>query len=181
MHWSRDWSCTDHVTDHAQITWLIMHWSRVYHTLLTWLIMQWSRSYHVLVTWLHKQKLFDVLDKFWVVSWPKRKNGFLTKKIENHYCVECPLNLEMSMEKEAVWWLDSPVNHGIASVRLKRQWYSAWVMNLLIINSTLAENAESPLWAPLSIQWNEGDSRVLPSVILGVWDSLKDCVMLKQV
>ena len=52
MHWSRDWSCTDHVTDHAQITWLIMHWSRGYHSLLRWLIMQWSRSYHVLVTWL---------------------------------------------------------------------------------------------------------------------------------
>ena len=43
MHWSRDWSCTDHVTDHALIMWMIMHWSRGYHALLTWLIMQWSR------------------------------------------------------------------------------------------------------------------------------------------
>ena len=30
------------------------------------------------------------------------KSGFLTKMIENHYCVECPLNLEMGMEEEAV-------------------------------------------------------------------------------
>ena len=44
MHWSRDWSCTDHVA--------IMHWSRSYHALITWLITQWSRSYHVLVMWL---------------------------------------------------------------------------------------------------------------------------------
>ena len=38
MHWSRDWSCTDHVTDHAQITWLIMQWSR-----------DWSCSDHVAI------------------------------------------------------------------------------------------------------------------------------------
>ena len=25
---SRDWSCTDHVNDHALFTWLIMYWSR---------------------------------------------------------------------------------------------------------------------------------------------------------
>ena len=45
MHCSRDWSCTDHVTDHAPITWLIMHWSR-----------NWSGTYHLanhaLITWL---------------------------------------------------------------------------------------------------------------------------------
>ena len=30
------------------------------------------------------------------------KSGFLIKMFEKHYCVECPLNLEMGMEKEAV-------------------------------------------------------------------------------
>ena len=33
MHWSRGWSCTDYLADHALITWLIMHWSRSYHAL----------------------------------------------------------------------------------------------------------------------------------------------------
>ena len=28
MHWSCGWSCTDHLTDHTFITWLITHWSR---------------------------------------------------------------------------------------------------------------------------------------------------------
>lgn len=31
----------------------------------------------------------------------------MTKKIENQYCVECPLNLQVSMEKEAVMMTDS--------------------------------------------------------------------------
>ena len=61
MHWSRNWSCTDHVADHTLITWLIMHWSRVYHALLTWLILHWSRAWsctdhvtnHELITWLN--------------------------------------------------------------------------------------------------------------------------------
>ena len=70
MHCSRDWSCTDHVTDHAPITWLIMHWSRNWsgtyhlpdHALITWLIIHWSRDWsctdHIidpaLITWLIK-------------------------------------------------------------------------------------------------------------------------------
>ena len=53
MHCSRDWSCTDHVTDHAPITWLIMHrsrtWSCTYHladhALNTWLIIHCSRNW----------------------------------------------------------------------------------------------------------------------------------------
>ena len=71
MKWSRGWSYSAHVTDHAHITWLsctdhvaIMHW---YHALITWLIthvsrdrsctdhvaiMHWSRFYHALITWL---------------------------------------------------------------------------------------------------------------------------------
>ena len=28
MHWSRNWSGTYHLADHALITWLIIHWSR---------------------------------------------------------------------------------------------------------------------------------------------------------
>ena len=59
MHWSRDWSCNDLVSDHALITWLsctdhvaIMQWSRGYHAQITWLFMQWTHSYHILVTWL---------------------------------------------------------------------------------------------------------------------------------
>ena len=36
-HWSGGWSGTDHLTAHAVITWLVVHWSRVYHTVITWL------------------------------------------------------------------------------------------------------------------------------------------------
>ena len=68
-------SYTDHMTDHALITWLHMHWSRNcrqwsrgYHALLMWLSMPWQGSYyalltclswtehmadHTLITWLH--------------------------------------------------------------------------------------------------------------------------------
>ena len=52
MQWSGDLSCTVHLTDHALITWLIMHESSDYHARLTLLIMQYSHSYNVLVTWL---------------------------------------------------------------------------------------------------------------------------------
>ena len=67
MHWSPDSSCTDQVADHTRITWLILHWSRVYHTLITWLsctvhvaIMHCSRGWsytdhvidHALITWI---------------------------------------------------------------------------------------------------------------------------------
>ena len=31
------WSGTDHLTAHAVITWLVVHWSRVYPTVITWL------------------------------------------------------------------------------------------------------------------------------------------------
>ena len=74
MHWTRGWSYTDHVSSHALITWLHMHWARNYrqwsggyHALIKCLIMQcscesgytndvaimhWSRVYHALNTWL---------------------------------------------------------------------------------------------------------------------------------
>ena len=59
MHWSHDCarlimciSYTGHMTHHALITWLIIHWSGGYHALITWLIIHWSRSYHALITWL---------------------------------------------------------------------------------------------------------------------------------
>ena len=52
MHWSRDWPCTDHVTDHAVISWLSCTESLAVHTLITWLIMHWSSGYHALITWL---------------------------------------------------------------------------------------------------------------------------------
>ena len=50
MHWSRGWSCTDHLEDHALITWLITHsscaWSCTDHladnALITKLIIHWS-------------------------------------------------------------------------------------------------------------------------------------------
>ena len=61
MHWSRDWSCTDHVTDHAQITWLIMHWSCGYHALLTWLIMQWSWRRLLRVPWTIRRSNQSIL------------------------------------------------------------------------------------------------------------------------
>ena len=59
MHWWRACACTDDVADRALITWLIMHWSRVYQAMISdWqaLIMglctHWSRGYHALITWL---------------------------------------------------------------------------------------------------------------------------------
>ena len=38
IYWSRDWSCTDHVNDHALFPRLIMYWSR-----------DWSRTDHVAI------------------------------------------------------------------------------------------------------------------------------------
>ena len=90
MHWSRCVSCTDHmtahelitwilytdqVTNHALITWLTMHWSRGYHALITCLIMHWSRAWsctdheadHTSITWVCMLKS---LPKPWVRKMP---------------------------------------------------------------------------------------------------------------
>ena len=74
MHWLRGWSYTDHVTNHALITWLIMHCSRCYHSLITWLSCHWSRDWsytdhvadHALIPWLSDFTLtfhFHILEK----------------------------------------------------------------------------------------------------------------------
>ena len=68
MDWSRGWSYTDHVTDHALITCLIMNWALAWsctyhvahHALNSQLIIPWSQSWsytdyvtvHALITWL---------------------------------------------------------------------------------------------------------------------------------
>ena len=44
MHCSHDWSCTDHVTDHALITWLSCTDHVAEHALFTWLITHLSRD-----------------------------------------------------------------------------------------------------------------------------------------
>ena len=44
-YWSRTWLCTDHVTVRALITWLIMPWSRGYNALITWRIIHCSRAW----------------------------------------------------------------------------------------------------------------------------------------
>ena len=72
IHWSRAWTCTDHVADHVLITFLIVHWSRELtctnrvayralirllscidlvadHTLITWLRMHWKHGYSIYV------------------------------------------------------------------------------------------------------------------------------------
>ena len=64
-HWGH--LLTYHVTDHVQITWLIMKWSPGYPALITWLITHVSRDWsctnqwlsctdhvtdHALITWL---------------------------------------------------------------------------------------------------------------------------------
>ena len=45
MHWSRNWSCTDHGAGHALMTWLIMQWSRSYRVPVTWLIIHLSADW----------------------------------------------------------------------------------------------------------------------------------------
>ena len=87
MHWWRDCACTDDVGDQALITWLIMHWSRVYQAMISdWqallmgLCTHWSRGYHALITWLRMHwwrgcsgtdhvfiRLWSVTDRLW--SW----------------------------------------------------------------------------------------------------------------
>ena len=68
MHCSRDWSCTDHVTDHASITWLIMHWSRNWScTYLKWASckqhMDYFFKYHfkILFDWIIKLFTFYLI------------------------------------------------------------------------------------------------------------------------
>ena len=60
IHWSRNWSCTDHVADHALITWVVMHWSRGWsctdhvtdHALITWLSCPAYVADHTMFKWL---------------------------------------------------------------------------------------------------------------------------------
>ena len=103
MHWSRCVSCTDHmtahelitwmlysdqVTDHALITWLIMHWSRGYHALISWLIMHWSGDWsctdhvadHALITWLSMQwsRVWMVLMRWLIKNWSRGYNALIT-------------------------------------------------------------------------------------------------------
>ena len=123
MHWSRGWSCTDHVTDHALITWLIMHWSRGYHALITWLvihgscawsctdymtdhalntwlIMHWSRGYHALLTWLIMQWScsYDVPVR-WLIIHPLG-DGPCTDHVADHTLISC---LVMHRSRDKSW------------------------------------------------------------------------------
>ena len=50
IHWSRSWSCTDNVTDHALITWLSCTTHVAEHALMTWLFGHWSRVYHAVIS-----------------------------------------------------------------------------------------------------------------------------------
>ena len=67
MHWSSNWSCTDHVADHALITWLIIHWLRDWsctdhvtdHARITWLSCTDHLAGHTLITCLVMHRLHD--------------------------------------------------------------------------------------------------------------------------
>ena len=72
MHWSRGWSCTDHVA--------IMHWSRGYHALITCLIMICSRSYHVVGPWLfmHWSRNWSCTDHVAIMHWSRGYHALIT-------------------------------------------------------------------------------------------------------
>ena len=53
-HWSGGWSGTDHLTAYAVITWLVVHWSRVYHTVITWLRDADHVTVPSVITWLSR-------------------------------------------------------------------------------------------------------------------------------
>ena len=59
MHWSPGWSCTDHVTDHALITWLSCTDNLAGHTLITWLSCTDHLAGHTLITCLVMHRLRD--------------------------------------------------------------------------------------------------------------------------
>ena len=116
MHWSRDWSCTDHIIDPALITWLIMHWSRdgsctdhvaIMHWslgwlytdhvpchaqmtwLITWLIMHWSSGYHALITWLTCTDLVVDIRLFTCLIMHRSRGWSYTADVAVHALITC--------------------------------------------------------------------------------------------
>ena len=87
MHWSRGWSYTDHVTDHAQITWLSCTDYLIVHAINTWMIMHLSRGWsctnhiadHELITWLSMQwsRVGMVLIMWLIMSWSRGYHGLM--------------------------------------------------------------------------------------------------------
>ena len=86
MHWSRNWSCTDHLADHALITWLIIlssvDWSYtdhvtdhalIYHVLVTWLSCTEYVAEHALFRWLitHLSRDITCTDHVALMHWSR--------------------------------------------------------------------------------------------------------------
>ena len=74
IHWSRAWSCTDHVADHALITWLIMHWSRVWsctdHVARMHCSRGWSCNDHAATMyWSHDWSCTDHVTDHALITW----------------------------------------------------------------------------------------------------------------
>ena len=73
MHCSRDWSCTDHVTNHALIIWLscthyvaIVHWSRGW----SYWSRDWSCTDHVYIMhWSHDCPCSEHVDDHTLIMW----------------------------------------------------------------------------------------------------------------
>ena len=52
MHWTHGWSCTDHVADHALITWLSCPDHVADHALITSISCTDHMTAHALITWM---------------------------------------------------------------------------------------------------------------------------------
>ena len=52
IHWSRDCACTDHMADHALITWLSCTDHDTDHTLITSISCTDHMTAHALITWM---------------------------------------------------------------------------------------------------------------------------------
>ena len=89
MHWSRGWSGTDHVTNHAVITSLSCNDLEIAHALIIWMITHWSRDRsctehvtdHALITWLScTNHVADLEQISWLImQWSRRYHALISR------------------------------------------------------------------------------------------------------
>ena len=143
------------MTDHIQITWLIMKWSRGYPALITRLIMHWSRLYHALITWLPMH---------WSLGWS------YTDHVTDHAWLTWLIMLWSRSSHVLVTWV---IMHTYRFLKRQVRWsgvpISFRIFQFLVIHTVkgfgIVNNAE--IHAFLELSWFFGDPADVGNLISG--------------
>ncbi|MDI3349727.1 hypothetical protein DCBHLPFO_00637 [Mycoplasmopsis arginini] len=129
MHWSRNWSFTDHVADHALNTWLIMHRSR-----------DWSCTDHVAI--MHCSRGWSCSDHAATMYWSH--DWSCTDHVIDHALITW-----LIMHSSCDWSCADHVWCHTLIMCIWRQWTKSWVGR----NQSAGYNHGTQLWEIMLLSW----------------------------